>query len=310
MNLNDFENYIEKKIIERGRDYYINGYVLSLEEVDENVFEAEVEGTEFYNVEVELDDKLDIVDTFCDCPYDLGEYCKHQVAVFLALRDTKRKASGRKSSVNKKKAVDIRKVLTETPKDKLVDFLFNIALEYREIKRLIELNFAIENDDDELNKSIALIRTYIKSSSDRSGYVNYRNTYEAVKGAELVLDKAYGALERNRIMQALDLALCVIHEMMDLLDCADDSDGIIGGVIEQSFDFISRIIRDKELSPADKKNIFDKLFKEASNRQYEGWTDWRLNLLGYCSELANTPVLRNKLDTCFSTLISKENEDS
>lgn len=310
MNLNDFENYIEKKIIERGRDYYINGYVLSLEEVDENVYEAEVEGTELYNVEVVFDDKLNIIDSLCDCPYDLGEYCKHQVAVFLALRDTIRKASGRKSSVNKKKAVDIRKVLTETPKDKLVEFLFNIALEYREIKRLIELNFAIENDDDEINKSIALIRAYIKSNSDRSGYVDYRNTYEAVKGAELVLEKAYGTLERNRIKQALDLALCVIHEMMVLLDCADDSDGIIGGVIEQSFDLISRIIEDEELSPADKESIFDKLFKEASNRQYESWTDWRLNLLGYCSELANTPVLRNKLDTYFSILISKENEDS
>jgi uncharacterized Zn finger protein len=89
MNLNNFENHIDKKIFARGYDYYENDYVTSVEKIDDNEYEAEVEGTELYTVEVELDDKSNIIDTQCDCPYDMGEYCKHQVAVFLALRDMK-----------------------------------------------------------------------------------------------------------------------------------------------------------------------------------------------------------------------------
>lgn len=39
MNLNYFENYIEKKILARGYDYYENNYVTSVEETEENVCE-------------------------------------------------------------------------------------------------------------------------------------------------------------------------------------------------------------------------------------------------------------------------------
>jgi uncharacterized Zn finger protein len=119
MNLNNFESYIDKKILARGFDYYENDNVSSLEEVDENVYEAEVEGTDLYTVEVELDDKANIIDTQCDCPYDMGEYCKHQVAVFLALRDMKNnskdsKATHKSPLVKKRKTIDIEKLIEGT----------------------------------------------------------------------------------------------------------------------------------------------------------------------------------------------------
>jgi len=75
--------------LQGGYDCYDNDCVISVEETEDNIYEAEVEGTELYTVEVELDDKANIIDTQCDCPYDMGEYCKHQVAVFVALRDMK-----------------------------------------------------------------------------------------------------------------------------------------------------------------------------------------------------------------------------
>lgn len=42
MNLNNFESYIDKKILARGYDYYENDYVISVEETEDNVYEAEV----------------------------------------------------------------------------------------------------------------------------------------------------------------------------------------------------------------------------------------------------------------------------
>lgn len=96
MNLNNFESYIDKKILARGYDYFENDCVSSIEEIDDN-YKAEVEGTDLYTVEVELDDKANIIDTQCDYPYDMGEYCKHQVAVFLTLRDMKNNFPGENS---------------------------------------------------------------------------------------------------------------------------------------------------------------------------------------------------------------------
>jgi uncharacterized Zn finger protein len=198
MDLNNFENYIDPKIVTRGYEYYENDYVTSVEEIKENVFVAKVTGTDRYTVEVELDHKGNIIDTKCDCPYDLGEYCKHQVAVFFTLREMKNNISAEKNPVTqkhcmdleasfkssaqkKKKEIDIKKVLSDRTKDELVEFLLDIASKYEEIKQYIELNFNIGNDEDEINKSIALIRTYISNNSDQWGFVSYRDTSEALK---------------------------------------------------------------------------------------------------------------------------------
>jgi hypothetical protein len=314
VNLNNFESYSDKKILARGSDYYENDHVISVEETEDNVFEAEVEGTELYIVEVELDDKANIVDSQCDCPYDMGEYCKHQVAVFFALRKRKNstdQAAILKSQVPKKrKAPDMKKILSERTKDELIEFLLTIASEYEEIKQRLLLNFTDGNDQKEISQSITLIRTFIDNNADRYGFVAYGDTYEAVKGAGLVLEKARSAFKKNKIMHALELILCIIHEMMDLLGNTDDSDGIVSGEIEESLAFVKELIRNEGLSSVDKENIFHKLIEEASNRRYDDWTDWRLELLGSCSELADTPVLRKQLENHLVAMLSNKKEDS
>jgi len=94
--------------------------------------------------------------------------------------------------------------------------------------------------------------------------------------------------------------------MVDLLHYADDSGGVIGGVIEESLDFICEIAIDEELSSADKENIFNKLLEEASDRRYEGWTSWRLALLGSCAELVETPILGNKLEKHLDSMLKNK----
>ncbi len=85
MNLKNFEIEVERKIVERGLDYYKNGDVRKLEKVSENEFSAVVFGTEKYSVYVKLDGEQ-IVEAECDCPYDYGDVCKHKVAVFYQIR--------------------------------------------------------------------------------------------------------------------------------------------------------------------------------------------------------------------------------
>lgn len=326
MNLHNFESFIDKKILARGLDYYEDGYVSSIEEIEDNQYEAEVEGMDLYLVEVELDDQGNIIDTECDCPYDLGEYCKHQVAVFMALRDMLNKTSGGKKieaktpgavsdlntpTVTKKaKSTDVKKMLSERTKGELVDFLYDLALEYEEIKQRIELNFVSGNDAKELKQCIKLIRTYIEKSSDKWGFIHYGDIYEAVKGAEMVLEKARHAFEQDKTMHSLDLILCVVHEMMDLLQNSDDSDGTVGSVIEDSFQQVDELLENRDLSPEEKERIFDKLAEEAANPRYEGWSDWRLDLLEKCSWLVNSPKLRNKLEDHLLALVKREKENS
>lgn len=68
--------------------------------------------------------------------------------------------------------------------------------------------------------------------------------------------------------------------------------------------------RCEELKPIHKGTIFNKLIEEASNRRYEGWTDWRIDLLESCSVLADTTDLRSKLENHLVLMIENEEGDS
>ena len=71
---------------DRGTRYYRDGAVLDLARRGA-LITAEVEGSDYapYAITVHLDDNGDIDIATCSCPYDYGGYCKHIVAVLLAL---------------------------------------------------------------------------------------------------------------------------------------------------------------------------------------------------------------------------------
>ena len=77
MNITDFEEYFSPRILERGKEYYRNHHVITLDRIEEGYYEAEVEGSQIYTVFVELEENGEISDISCDCPYDFEEFCKH-----------------------------------------------------------------------------------------------------------------------------------------------------------------------------------------------------------------------------------------
>lgn len=87
LNVSDFEAHISDIILERGWDYYRNDRVKSIEKDSRNTYTAIVAGTEDYKVTVKVGENGEIESADCDCPYDMGPYCKHKVAVFYSLRD-------------------------------------------------------------------------------------------------------------------------------------------------------------------------------------------------------------------------------
>ena len=80
MNITDFEEYFSPRILERGKEYYRNHHVITLDRIEEGYYEAEVEGSQIYTVFVELEENGEISDISCDCPYDWEEFCKHEAA--------------------------------------------------------------------------------------------------------------------------------------------------------------------------------------------------------------------------------------
>ncbi len=315
MNLQNFEKQINNVIVARGYDYYVNNCVISVKEVEKNFYVVTVEGSNLYKVEVELDDQEAITASQCDCPYDRGEYCKHQVSAFFAIRDAKNnEVTNNLNTVypaySQIEEPDMKELLLQRTKSELIEFILAIASDNEEIEQLLKLHFNEGTAEDEISQSENLIRTYIRNNSSSRGYIAYNDVWAAIKGTGLVLDRARIALAKNDFIQALHLSLCVIREMMSLLENADDSSGYIGGEIEESLALIHEIVASKFLSQPEKASIFHLLLEEASHTRYEGWTDWKLEFLECCSKLADTLVLRNVLEKHFEALKNNHNEDS
>lgn len=90
--IDNFEHEVEPVIVQRGRRYYRSGAVTECTEEGGEIT-AEVQGSENYRVRMEIDDDGTIGSHRCSCPYDYGEFCKHEVAVLYYLRDMRKKAA-------------------------------------------------------------------------------------------------------------------------------------------------------------------------------------------------------------------------
>ncbi|GAA0338415.1 hypothetical protein GCM10008967_30860 [Bacillus carboniphilus] len=99
MKIMTFEEHIDDLKLKRGKDYYLNDHIKSIEEISKNSYIVEVVGTDTYLVQIFTNDKKEILSTTCDCNYDRGEFCKHQIAAFFALKDRRKKSLGKTGSV-------------------------------------------------------------------------------------------------------------------------------------------------------------------------------------------------------------------
>src|SRR5947207_9565876 len=103
LTLSNFEKQINDTVLKRGKNYYEQGMVVELEESADNLWQAEITGSDTYAVEIAiLNNKKKVIDDYsCTCPFE-GIICKHVVAVLLAIREEIKNASPGSAAANKK----------------------------------------------------------------------------------------------------------------------------------------------------------------------------------------------------------------
>jgi len=144
MYITDFELQIEEKILVRGTKYYEKGYVVDMWSKVPHHYHAVVEGSIPYDVEIHLNNDGEVLSHHCDCPYDWGEYCKHEVAVLLTIR----KHLEQVTPLNQKgKRRGMRALLQGQKKDVLINILCELATEH-DLRE--DIFYHLEGHDDEL----------------------------------------------------------------------------------------------------------------------------------------------------------------
>ncbi len=287
--LDSFEQYIDRTILARGRSYFESDAILSLEQRSAGEYEAEVEGTDFYEVHVSILKRYVVAES-CDCPYDDG-ICKHVVAVLYAIREELEEDAPTQSSEveakPKKETLTSRleKVLQDMTLEQMREVLRQHCLDDDRLCRNLLLEYELDGKPVSKAEITAQVSRMLRKAAGRNGYIDYHNAGDAAAIVGEVLMQAEKSLALGRPLDALVMASVVMEEMTDALQYADDSDGEFGSIIDDALQVIRGIAALDPLDEKARKESFAYCCKAYQERRYEGW-DWHLPMLTLAGEFA------------------------
>ena len=200
--------------------------------------------------------------------------------------------------------------LAKLNKDELITLLVNFAEEMKEVEQALTLKFMEVGGKKSLSQYKKIIRASIKEHADRDGFVAYRRVPYAVTGAEKVMDKANEVVQKGEYLQAVEIIFTIIHEMGDLMQSCDDSDGIVGGLINECLYSITHISVELENSDSREKPVlFKKILEEALHPNLQGWGEWQLSLLNSAIYIMTTTTEKNLWSTQLDSMEKIEKKE-
>jgi hypothetical protein len=182
MTIEDFHTKLEPQITAKGQTYFMQGAVLELVKEDDGKWGAIVIGTEEYEVEVFVEG-MAIQASQCDCPYDHGLICKHEVAVYFAIReDTKRENFANDTGLPQKliRSLPFEKQVEEVGKKvekaDLLQFIIGQGESNREFREAFLIHFGEHLGEDPTARLRRNIQHIVRSAEGSKSYLNLKDT--------------------------------------------------------------------------------------------------------------------------------------
>jgi len=200
--------------------------------------------------------------------------------------------------------IDLSTILSNQNKEELIRIILELSEDYPEIEK--QLLFKYSPQKDEISSAKKLITVSINSVK-RKGFIDWRHVGPALQGAELTLQKAREKVEKGEWESAVLLSLVVMPPVVKMLQFADDSNGSIGDVMNWAIRTIDEAVITSlpYLNEKEKKRLFDEIMKEAIKVHYEGWSDWRFDLIKICTYYSPSKDLRKKLEKQLESFLSR-----
>ncbi|MEZ5478031.1 MAG: hypothetical protein R3E95_11285 [Thiolinea sp.] len=258
MNLKTLETHINPVILQRGQDYYAAGMIQELEETETDFWQAWVQGSEVYDVEITLSGDT-VTDYQCTCPYDHGPVCKHVAATLLGIRAQKVQQPVKKTTRKKKltKAEQLEKVLNELPREELEAYIRETLAQDRKAYNhfLLRYQHLTGAQEAAAKRYRQQFDTIIRSHSNR-GFIDYRSA----RGFGRDTDQLLSQLQQSGIspVEKIETCFALIESLIKhVINAIDDSDGGTGDIMHQ----LSGIMGNHypELSAGEQRLCFEKL---------------------------------------------------
>ena len=216
----EWETYFQKRILDRGYDYYFDDRVEDLH-INSNRIKAVVYGTYPYHVEIKLNGNR-IIGMSCDCPYAQDEHnCKHMAAV---LYDWERNATH--------PVIDNSKLVKEASEEDVRSFLIQVLDDNPD---LVETFKQYTQNEFSLTTMIDDLEGVVNSYSDEYHYIDYEFSCDFCEYFETAVFKWLDLLKEKKQYSLAFEFLLKAHDMLDKLDIDD----VEGKTYELSFAIIN-----------------------------------------------------------------------
>lgn len=239
--------YFQKKILDRGRDYYKTDAVDKLVyDEDKNSVTAKVYGSKTYEVKITFDDdRSGIILTRCTCPYaEDGTRCKHMAAVLFAFEDYADfpDEEGEHKKITLEEAVD--KLSEKEAKALLLEY----AEENPALRDRLLLKYCNKISPAQKRVWERELQKISYAATGGYDYVDYYHAEDYLYELSEFLEKKLPALIENGLLEDAFELLCMTYEEAYSND-VDDSDGEYAGFDYSCFDWWKKLhdIADTEL---------------------------------------------------------------
>lgn len=301
MNIYHFENEINPIIYDRGYDYYLAGHIKESVNLGEREYLFTIEGTNEYEVFVKLDRHGNILDSFCDCPYDKGPVCKHEVAAYFQLLGIVQEDSNYQAN----KPTTFHDVLNALTKEQLIEIIIDFTKDDETLEERLMFTYGKRDQEHELEYCRRLIRSIEDKYSGRDGFIHYDDVFDFANELEEVLEKAE---DMDDLLVSTDIALLVLRAAVEAISYADDSSGAIGFVTDRAILILDEISKISVENNDDKRAIFKKILTAVDEEDYEFWSDFQYDLLAVSMNFADDENMRLTLMNKVETLIEQTDD--
>lgn len=265
--MKDWRSLFQKRILERGRDYFYEDAVRELHKTRDG-YEAEVEGSEDYVVEIIMQDES-IREMYCDCPYaESGLNCKHMAAVLYAIEELQGCMENDLTVSCLDSTDQLSQIIAEADEKELRAFIIKQAENDRILRQKILLHFTDTIDHSIMDRLHAEAEQIKEEFEDRSGYISYEDAWDFEERlSDFLYENISLLIGKNENMLAFEL----VNQVVDLLATVeiDDSDGIMTSLANQCYEKWTEIL--ERCSPQEEQTMFSWFAKRSSSIQSDEW---------------------------------------
>ena len=195
------------------------------------------------------------------------------------------------------KVDEIQKTVDGIPADELRSFVLSYAIEDERFMRNLMVKYGEPDIKSEISAIKERMREAVREGTSR-GFIGWSGCNQICNALDEILDEGFIRLEQRYTRLAYMIGLTVLLKMTDLLSKADTSSGAWDYTIHHALDLIEKAC-EMANDDSDQKFIFETSCKEARNKVFDGWGEWKFILLRSAARFvteANVRIMESTLD--------------